>query len=269
MSIFRLVKKAAEKYQREGLRSLCRSVLKQAKTIFRSNTLFKTVTTVRYRTNRLRYDAVADPYKVIHVETDDIEHFNEEIGTNWGLGRIKGGDWDAPPNCRPIRSSTHYRGLKQRFEKGYDWQDTVYYQQREHSIADDDKNRLEYVENLYEDIRTNGYRPNYEAVHDAPDFDGRQSRFRHLHSLEPLVLIARDGEPYLAEGFHRLAIAKLVGVNEIPVNVLARHEEWQRVREAVRRHGGNATTAGLSQYAGHPDLRDVTNEVDRPRSNRD
>ncbi|WP_418285031.1 ParB N-terminal domain-containing protein [Halorubrum sp. DTA46] len=223
------------------------------------------VTAARYRAQRLRYDAVADPYTVIHVETNDIEQFNEEIGTNWGLGRIESGHWDAAQNCRPIRSSTHYQGLKQRFEEGYDWKDTVYYQQRKHSIANDDENRLEYVEKLYEDIRTNGYRPNYEAVHDAPDFDGRQSRFRHLHSLEPLVLIARDGETYLAEGFHRLAIAKLVGVAEVPVNVLARHEEWQHVREAVRRHGGNATAAGLGRYADHPDLRDVTNEVERSR----
>lgn len=261
-----LVRKAAEKYQREGFRPMCRSALERGAAVFRSDGLFKFATAARYQAQRFRYDAVADPYKIIRVETDDIEHFNEEVGTNWGLGRIEGGDWDAAANCRPIRSSTHYRGFKQRFEEGYDWEDTAYYQQREHTLANDDESRLEYVETLYEDIRTNGYRPNYEAVHDAPDVDGRQSRFRHLHSLEPLVLIARDGEPYLAEGFHRLAIAKLVGIEAVPVNVLGRHEEWQHVREAVRRRGDDA--AVLDRYAGHPDLRDVIDENEPPTSRR-
>ncbi|MFD1686150.1 hypothetical protein [Halobellus litoreus] len=257
MSTLGLARKAVKKYQREGLRPVCRSAVRQAKTVARSDMLFKRVTAVRYRVQRLRYDAPADPYKVINIPTDEIERFNEAIDTNRGLGIIKGGDWDAPENCAPIRSTTHYRGLKQRFQEGNEWEDTEYYQQRKHSISEAETDRLAYVERLYHDIRDNGYRPNHRAAHDAPDIDGRQSQFQHLHSLEPLVLIARDGEPFLAEGFHRLAIAKLVGVEEVPVNVLARHAEWQQVRERVHRFDGDVRAAGVAEYADHPDLRDV------------
>lgn len=257
MSTLGLVRKAARKYQREGLRPMCRSAVQQAKNVTRGDTLFKTLTTLRYGIQRLRYDAPANPYKVIRVETDDIERFNEAIDTNWGLGIIESGDWDASEHCQPISSTTHYRGLKQRFHHGYDWEDTVYYQRRKRSISDASADRLEYVDRLYRDIRDDGYRPNYEASHDAPDVDGRQSRYQHLHSLEPLVLIARDGEPYLTEGFHRMAIAKLVGVNEVPVNVLARHAEWQRIREEIHRSDGDVSVSGMERYVDHPDLRDV------------
>ena len=257
MSTLGLVRKAVKKYERDGLASVCRSAIQQAKTAARSDVLFKRVTALRYRAQRLRYDAPAYPYKVLTVDTDQIEEFNESISTNRGLGIIKGGSWDRAENCRSIRSTTHYRGLQQRFQEGYDWEDTEYYQQRKRSIAETDTDRLKYVGQLYRDIRDNGYRPNYEGEHDAPDTDGRQSRFQHLHSLEPLLLISRDGDFYLAEGFHRLAIAKLVGIEEIPVNILARHEEWQKIRERISRTNGDARAAGLEQYVGHPDLRDV------------
>lgn len=231
--------------------------MEQAKNVARSDMLFKRATALRYRLQRLRYDAPAHPYKVITVDTSEIEQFNKAINTNRGLGIVKGGDWDSPENCRSIRSTTHYRGLKQRFQEGYEWEDTVYYQQRKHSITEADIDRLKYVEQLYRDIRDNGYRPNHEAGHDAPDIDGRQSRFQHLHSLEPLLLISRDGELYLSEGFHRLAIAKLVGVDEIPVHILGRHKKWQKNREKIHQTGGDVRAADLEQHVDHPDLRDV------------
>lgn len=257
-----LVRKAFRKYQSEGLRSVFKDVPRQVKNVFLGDRVFRYMTRLRYRKQRHLYDAPAHPYKVLHVDLADVVFFNEAIDTKWGLGIIKGGEWDDRANCNPIRSTTHYRGLKQRFEEGYDWEDTEYYQRRINSLTDIQEKRLGYIESLYEDITENGYRPNYEAGHNAPNVGGRQGHFRHLHSLEPLVLIGRDGEMYLTEGFHRVAIAKLVDIENIPVNVLARHEKWQQIRETLHDNPELIATPDFNQHATHPDLRDVVGRSD-------
>lgn len=256
----RLARRAFKKYRTEGLRSVIAAVPRQVKQTVQGDRFFRHMTALRYWKQRRLYDAPAHPYKVIHVDLDDIVYFNEAIDTSWGLGIIKGGDWDTEDNCNPILSTTHYRGFKQRFEEGYDWEDTVYYRQRENFLSGIETERLDYIEQLYEDITQNGYRPNYEAGHDAPDVGGRQSRFRHLHSLEPFVAIGRDGEVYLSEGFHRLAIAKLAGIEQIPVNVLARHERWQQQREEIHERLRADTYPEENRHLSHPDLKDVIDE---------
>ena len=256
----RLVRLAFRKYRTEGLRSVIAAVPRQVKQTVQGDRFFRYMTALRYRKQQRLYDVPAHPYKVIHVDLDDIVSFNETIDTSWGLGIIKGGDWDKEDNCKPIRSTTHYRGLQQRFEQGYDWENTVYYRQRENFLSGIESKRLDYIEQLYHDITQNGYRPNYEAGHDAPDVAGRQSRFRHLHSLEPFVSIGRDGELYLSEGFHRLAIAKLAEIDQIPVNVLARHEQWQQQREQLHESLQADTHPEKNQHLSHPDLKDVIAE---------
>ena len=261
MNSSRLIRLAIRKYRNEGARSIFAAVPRQLKNTVQGDRVFKYMTELRYRKQQYQYDVPAHPYKVLHVDLDDIEYFNTAIDTGWGLGIIKAGEWDRQANCEPIRSTSHFRGLKQRFEEGYDWEETVYYQSRENFLTDIEAERLGYIEELYTDIKENGYHPNYEAGHDAPDVGGRQSRFRHLHSLEPLVAIGRDGELYLTEGFHRLAIAKLVGVNEIPVNVLARHREWQRVRERIHGESGPGSARSEIRHRTHPDLKDVLEDT--------
>ncbi|WP_207586229.1 hypothetical protein [Halomontanus rarus] len=64
------------------------------------------------------------------------------------------------------------------------------------------------------------------------------------------VAVGRDGRFILESGRHRLAIARLLGLEEIPVHVLRRHERWQARRDRVVLTGVDG--------GDHPDLADLT-----------
>lgn len=68
---------------------------------------------------------------------------------------------------------------------------------------------------------------------------------------EVLVDIGRDGSLLLGNGRHRLAIAKLLEVDAIPVGVLVRHADWIVHRDAV------ADGERVPDDPEHPDLADL------------
>ncbi|WP_435159616.1 hypothetical protein [Haladaptatus sp. DFWS20] len=158
--------------------------------------------------------------------------YTSEIRLSWGLGRVAGGDWDHDENCNRLRETTTYRGLKQRFEERYDWEETALYRRakrrfeigstvrRYDSIEAYRNSRCEYLDELYHSIKRDGYRPNKVAGHDNPHEDA------YAHKLDPLVVIGRSGEICWTEGYHRFVIASILDIDEIPVYVLCRHEEW-------------------------------------------
>ena len=248
--------------RREGPRPAFRSVSEEAKRSVLGDRSFRYMTIARYHTQRLLYDAPAHPYKTIRVRPDRIAYYNKEIEPHWGLGVIKGGEWDRLDNCQPVKHTTHYTGLRQRFEEGLHWEDTAYVQRRllngeSGCLSDHQRKRVEYFEDLFYDIKRNGYRSNSSSGHDAPEGGNRRGDLEHVHALEVLVTIGRDGELYLNDGFHRCAIATFLDIDEIPVNVLARHEEWQRKREAINAASDADAVPGLSEYVSHPDMGDV------------
>lgn len=73
---------------------------------------------------------------------------------------------------------------------------------------------------------------------------------------EVTVSIGRHGDLLFSDGAHRLAIAKLLGIQEIPVKIAVRHPEWIRFRRELllcaRDHGGK-----ICQPVTHPDLKDM------------
>jgi hypothetical protein len=92
--------------------------------------------------------------------------------------------------------------------------------------------RCVYLDDLMRSIEEEGYRPNAETSHEpAAAVNGFEMAY--VHRLEPVVAIGRGGEIQLCEGFHRAAIASVLELERIPVNVLCRHEEWQRVRDRI------------------------------------
>ena len=96
--------------------------------------------------------------------------------------------------------------------------------------------RYRAVDKIYESMKTDGY-------------DEKKALHRYDH---PYVHIGRDGELLHASvGNHRLAVAKVLELEAIPVFVVVSHEEWQWRREEVARSdrcSGNPT---------HPDLQNV------------
>ncbi len=201
--------------------------------------------------NHKRYAAPADPWRLVPVDPAAVERFTV-VDLRYGVGQVRGGDWDR--DCREIEGMRIYDGLRQRFAEGRDWTDTVYHDYvRERFDSEygfrgmddfdtDGPGWFDHVEDLYERI-SEGYRTNREHTYDDP------ADLEYVHQMDPLALIGRGGEVIWTEGFHRLVLARLAGVESVPVHVLWRHADWQSTRDAVAR--GEEVDVSLD----HPDLR--------------
>lgn len=189
--------------------------------------------------NRIRYDTPVHPFKTLLIEPSSITH-RTGITYSRGLGRVGGGGWDESENLHELDEHPTFAGLKQRFEAGREWKETDYVAHaadridagREaygySSVADFIEGRCSYVDDLFADIRDNGYRPASE--HATPNGPGSSP-----HNLEPVLTIARDGTIHLANsGKHRFAIAQIFDLR-IPCHVTLRHEFWQDRRDALYR----------------------------------
>lgn len=208
------------------------------------------------------YLAPADPWKLVHVDPADVEYLRV-VEIKWGLGRVHGGEWDRSENLRAIRETPVFRGFEQRFEDGADWRETVYFDHAKARIADQGTFRgcgtiEEFLETecrdmdeLYESIRREGYRPNRGTVYDRPE------RVETVHDLEPMVLIGRSGELIWTEGFHRFVIAALLDIEAVPVYVVRRHRRWQRVRDQIASTPAAELSPELAPHVDHPDVGDV------------
>ena len=213
--------------------------------------------------NQKRYDAPADPWKLLRVDPADVESLTV-IPMKWGLGRVRDGEWDDTSNVTSVNDIPAYRGFKQRFEKGTDWEETAYYEMARERIDEHGEFRgsedieefrqtnCHEIDELFESVRREGYRPNRGTIYDSPE------TAEYIHDLEPMVLIGRSGEIYWTEGFHRLVIAKLLDVEEIPVYVLRRHEDWQRIRDEIRATPSAELSLDLEAHTDHADIENIS-----------
>lgn len=170
------------------------------------------------------------------------------------VGKVLDGEWDQIR--MPFDDNEVYRLLYERFAVGRQWEEIELFQGylrdieagrtvwRHSSTREELLTRASEVESLYRDIRDDGYR-----------YSGSASS-----SDEVTVSIGRNGELLYNNvgGHHRLSIAKLLGVEYIPVRVLLRHRRWQDVRDRVRSAPEvDSLDDTTRSFLGHPDLRDL------------
>lgn len=194
---------------------------------------------VRFRGCRYarRGDGV-DPLRVSYVDPDRIQrvtggitetdpggyHLQRVEGFDpsvVGLGAVRGGDWDRSETR--FESLAEYEALRSVLRDGEAWRDTELYARHRSRIESgavsfgcrtvaDLEERTAAIDDLRERVEREGYRSRGEVGADPLD--------------EIRVTLGRDGDVlYNDEGRHRLAIAKLLGVDRVPVYVVARHEE--------------------------------------------
>ncbi|NEU56605.1 hypothetical protein [Halorussus sp. MSC15.2] len=229
---------------------------------------FRYYTRWNHAANRRRYAAPADPWNVVLVDPSEVEYY-VTVSLKWGLGRVRGGEWDRPENCEELDETVTARGLRQRFEEGRAWEETVYYEWAKGKFEEGDETgegnavrghetleqfrdeRLTAIDDLYDSIRRDGYRPNDETLYDDP------SEVERVSDLEPLVVVGRSGDIRWNEGYHRLLLSSILGVDEIPVYVVRRYEEWQRKRDEMSGRSVSELSGELREYADHPDVQDV------------
>lgn len=217
---------------------------------------FHYISILRYERLKRKYEYVSHPYKIIRVDPSNIGHRVLKISVEDGLGHILGGDW----KTEPIDQISTYTGLKQRFERGYDWKNTDYvkyaetkFEQGKNRFGYDNidqfiDERCTYVDGLFKKIKEDGYQTSYRINTNFPDGDIRNKSY--YQDLDPLIAIGENGEIYWRDGFHRFTIAEILGI-DIPALVVARHKKWQGVRDTI---GKNPEKHGFCE---HPDVQDI------------
>jgi len=284
MGITDIPYKAFKKYRNDGLVNLLNSsqsyLRRHTRTYFDEVIVsrilwgdfqFRSYTYWRLWFHQQRFFAPANPLHTIMVNPQEIELYNSEIEKKWGLGQIISGDWDREICCKPLTKNSIFTGLRQRFMEGLEWEETDYYKKAQlefqkgrsmwgYEDLDQFRDvRCRYVDDLYKSIKQNGYRPNRTGKHKVPGADTHRKETAYIHRLEPLVVIGRDGTIYWRDGHHRTAIVQILGIDELPVQVLCRHQHWQAIRDKVARasKGHRCEQMDKKSLKDHPDLRDV------------
>ncbi|SFL25847.1 hypothetical protein SAMN04487950_3086 [Halogranum rubrum] len=229
---------------------------------------FREYTAWHHHSNERTYRAPAPPYKLLSVNPSSVQRYHPTLRLDWGLARVEGGGWDDPSNCERIRKTSTYIGLSERFEEEKDWEDTVLYQEVcaefEHhktvrgyrTVEEYLRTRCAYLDDLFDSIKREGYRPNEAASHEKPAEDNHFEN-AYANHLEPLVAIARTGEIYWLEGFHRFAIASILNLDSVPVYVLCRHRQWQETRDELYRTLSSDRPLSDEDKVEHPDMQDI------------
>jgi hypothetical protein len=203
------------------------------------------------------YRALPNVFKPIKTNLGEIVNRSQTrfLPERNYIGRIMSGDWDRQKE--DLHNTTTYKGLHEHFSEGKPWEDTEYYHHAKYNIETNGefygytssreflKGRCEYIDELYESIRENGLQ---SGSGEAPYDENRP--WSHYDPTGISVLIGRKGEILLHDGTHRLAIANILGIDEVPVHVLVRHEKWQQVRERVHEDGEKWG----EDHINHPDL---------------
>lgn len=259
MSITELSVAAYKILRTEGATALMQKVPPFLLNKLPSENRFHTLTKYRYIKNNIKYDHYPNPYQTINVDINNISK-GIRLSKSKGLGRIVGGDWEHEYKLFPVEDHHTVKGLKQRFEEGNDWEDTIYYKRAKKKYEDD---KLEYssmdkfkqircgfVDDLYNHIKYNGYKAENSQRITLPDKHNKKGHW--TINLEPMVAIGEDGEIFWRDGWHRFALANILNVNQIPVHVLARHEKWLQTRSDLKK--GLQNEKSTSEIISHPDL---------------
>ncbi len=197
----------------------------------------------------------ADPCKLLWVEPSRItDSLLESAPTYPQWGRVVGGRWDT--QHQPFAERAVARAIRQRFEAGRPWDETAlveaYSEQLErfgnaweHTSWSAFETRCQQIEQLYDSLCEHGYQP---LSRREPQLAGSVGGL----IAEINVDIGRDGEIYWRSyGQHRLAIAKLLGLESVAVVVNRRHRHWQTVRDRIRETRDCDITP---ERRAHPDL---------------
>jgi len=217
-----------------------------------------TVTLINYLSNRAQYKAYPAFGDFIEVDPSKIqlwltEKEYEDI-SRVSAGSIISGDWDKfAINLTMLRPQDNFDkakqvSVRQRYAGGVAWRDTdlfvYHYSVMVHSGAARGYSDLYALERHY--INT------YDKLFDLIEKEGiRRPTLSNPWPSWMYLHIGRNGELiWSSKGNHRLAMAIVCGYSSIPVRVLARHAEWQKIKEQIA--SGSKIRSALDQ---HPDLK--------------
>ena len=185
------------------------------------------------------------PFKVYHIDPGEITHVSG-LSPPRLYGASCGGDWDRifeysseyyPYKQKsPINDTLAYRGMRDYILEGNTELLFKHFENHitnpesrpwGHDSIDEFDDRLGEIDELYTSIRDQGYLTQRELLETNDETVRNKNNELVPPELNEVVIdIGRDGEPlHAGPGTHRLAIAKLIGIDKIPVIVAARHKK--------------------------------------------
>lgn len=243
-----------------------RSVLTRPLTRHLPIGMLRRVHRVRRRALPWRYTD-ADPFAIRYVDPASIERSILEYAPRHPqYGRVVAGSWDQRYN--EVEDLPVYRAIESHFVEGVPWDDTglldCFIDQLDrfgnawgYTTSAGFAARCAELERLYESLRARGYRRQDELEGE----DWPRSPVPRFDEIN--VDIGHDGTViWRAYGQHRLAMAKVLGIDEVPVIVQRRHRSWQHVRDTLDEHGPSAVRDTLVEGNPHPDLRGLLIETE-------
>ncbi|MBI2450077.1 MAG: hypothetical protein HYV47_00915 [Candidatus Nealsonbacteria bacterium] len=203
--------------------------------------------------------------KIYLVSPQKIEFCLSAPFNKWrNYGKILAGDWDKlGPKFEELDS---YKAIQQRFLEGKKWEETEFYKRILGYIANGEVNRgcknkeelderFKNIDLLYSRIKKNGYKSK-EELHSPEGWLGKLEKSSAVLD-DVSVAVGRTGQLLFIDGRHRLAIAKLLNIPEIPVRIIARHAEWMNFKRELITFSKNYQGGQLYQPLTHPDLQDI------------
>jgi len=254
-----------------------------------SRKIYSTIYPRIYRTFiNTEYNLPINPLSIHWVDPEKIERVS---GRPWPplfvypdaaqqFGEVESGNWDQTHDVEEkpgfsgsphefFRAETFeqtpiFQSLYQRYEQNRDWMDTdvvkcaielandnsKYYWRGCHSKKEIIE-RCREIDSLYESIRENGIVPLCELVVNG-EHPGEPTYLDTLAN-EIMVDVGRNGELLISEGHHRLAVAKLLKVDRIPIVINVRHQQWIEQLEQ--------SYPNLAHFEqDHPDVRSINEQ---------
>ena len=206
------------------------------------------------------YDREVDVDRLYWVSPQRIVYCSSrEFKARRFKGHVVGGDWDRLE--KKFQDFEVYNAFKQVCLEGRDWSETIAYQRALDKLnrgqvlwgcrdKRDLDQRCKDLESLFHTIRREGYKSQRELSLSQQHYDPLQA------DEEVTVSIGRHGDLLFSDGGHRLAIAKLLGIQEIPVRVAVRHPKWMSFRKELLLYA-KEQRGKTYQPITHPDLNDI------------
>ncbi len=229
----------------------------------------KTMTAVARAKLQGYYSQDFDVDRILWIDPGDIRYATlKEFPITTFKGQVLAGDWDLLE--KRFDDLDIYQAIRAVCLEGNPWQATVFYQRTLAAIhqgyilwgCSDQQSfdrRCWDLEQLYQSIQQGGYKTQAELASPC----GENGLMR-IDEEEVGVSIGRSGDLLFCDGAHRTAIAKLLGLQKIPVKVAVRHAGWAEFRKGLLQYS-QKRGAKRMQPAPHPDLEDIPHHLEYAR----
>ena len=192
-------------------------------------------------------DLPVDDREIVYINPDRIEFVLLPSNSKYdNAGSVEDGDWDL--RRERLDNVVAFIELKEHFIRCAPLADTKYYGHVLRQVEDKETRgefdiKCQKIDEVYYNIRDTGYKTQKEL--------GNSNL-----SDEIKVAVDRNGRFLLEGGERRLAIAKTLGIESIPVITTRRHYRWAKFRKEVFLYS-QEQPKGAYQLPVHPDLQKI------------